>query len=113
MDRVPGGGFYLIGVFVGLGLKYLWEVLRLPGYGIKLFILPKTSHDNSVGADDLLLWLLALAVAFYGGTRDKKTLLFGLGVLTGLLISKLFEIYDTTPAGIITPASFAPFPPPS
>lgn len=111
MDKVPAWGFLVIGWLAGMGLKYLWEVLRLPGYGIKLFQLPTTSHTNFVGADDLGLWILAFLI-MAAGRGDRETIGFGLGFLLGVLTSKLFEIYDTNPAGIITPASFAPFPPP-
>jgi hypothetical protein len=112
MDKVPAPGWLVIGWLTGMGLKYLWEVLRLPGYGIKLFNLPATSHPNTIGADDLALWLIGVLI-IVANRKDRFTVLFGVGFIAGLLTSKLFEVYDTTPAGIITPASFALLPPPT
>lgn len=112
MDKVPPAGFLLIGWLTGMGLKYLWEVLRLPGYGIKIFQLPSTSHTNYLGADDLALLILGVAIILVA-KRDRETIAFGLGLLLGIGTSKAFEVFDTTAAGIITPASFAPFPAPA
>jgi hypothetical protein len=113
MDKVPAWGFLVIGWLAGMGLKFVWEVLRLPGYGVKLFKIASNvaGHDTYFAADDTLLVLIGFAVIVIG-RKDRETAMFGVGLLLGIITLKAMEMFDATPAGIITPASFAPFPPP-
>lgn len=106
MDKVPPSGFLLIGVLAGIGANYLWEIFRLPGYGIKITDLPASSHPNALGLDDVLLMLVGFLIMI-AGRKDRKTMMFGLGWIIGVVLTKFFEFADTNATGLITPGSFA------
>lgn len=112
MDKVPNALWLLIGVLAGMGWKYLTNALRIPPYGVQLIRItpgagqggPANTHEVWLGLDDAI-WL-ALGVGIIAlAKKDKSTISFGVGFILGILLVKLFEVYQNPPS--ISPVSFA------
>jgi hypothetical protein len=97
---------FLIGILAAMGANYLWEIFKLPGYDMRVFNLPTTTHPTSFGADDLLLIGIG-AIIIILGRKNREIALFGIGWIFGIVLTKILEMENTNTAGLITPGSFA------
>jgi len=82
------------GTFVGFGVNYLWEVFRLPGYGVEVVPI---GDGQYLGADDLAEIAIGGVIAIAGSgiipktTRNYHYVGLGTGIIAGTLLTKLFE----------------------
>lgn len=107
--RTRGAVGFGIGLFAGLGLKYLWEVFRLPGYGVIAYNQPIGTNPSGVplyvGVDDIAGVAIGGGVAVVGRRANNATLSgMGVGTAVGVLLNKALEAQG---AGII-PIACAP-----
>lgn len=98
------------GVAEGLGLNYVWEALKLPGYGIGVIEgIQGPVGVVGLGADDLIELAIGGLVAAYGyKTKNTKRMAQGAGIMTGIGVTKLFEAY-----GFGSVAGYTPVPVPT
>lgn len=84
------------GVFTGIGVNYLWEALRLPGYGVDVGIPPIQGPVNlvGIGVDDIIIAATGATISVYGWRTDSKEMIFlGAGIVGGLALTKVLEAY--------------------
>jgi hypothetical protein len=90
------------GIALGLVLNSVWERLRLPGYGVKVFqISPGTGGPTPpcevwMGADDLAQLGIGGTVGAGGLiARSSVTSWLGGGMVTASLARKIYEVYQS------------------
>ena len=85
------------GLLEGIGANYIWEALKLPGYGIGVPGLEQIQGPGGifgVGVDDVIIASAGGAYAVYGWKKkDKRKIAQGVGITLGLLLTKVFEAY--------------------
>jgi len=81
----------VIGAIAGYILDYVWQAMALPGFGTKVFQLTAqsaTMNESWLGYDELAEIGIGIAIA----TLFKHKY-FGLGIVAGIVIKKLIEIF--------------------
>ncbi len=86
-----------VGVLSGLGLKYIWEAAKGPGYGSILFKVSDANNGTYFGVDDAIGAGIGGAIALVGA-RKKDSMLTGVGTGTalGIVANKLLEVSGVT-----------------
>lgn len=83
-----------LGILTGMGLKYLWESFKGPGYGQALFAIPTSPGQPTTffGADDAAVSGVGAVIAAIGyKKRDAIVSGLGAGTVIGVFANKLLE----------------------